>query len=97
MKELNEQQKTHEAALRMIKQRLLNNNTVKSTDKDNKEPQMRGSYRSLRSNPYLNNLPTIYANNDNNAEPLIPNIRSSTYDSTFSAEEIRYLLMIIFV
>ena len=89
LKELKDQQRTHEAALRMIKQRLSTNNSNKK-DTNNKELQMRGSYRSLRTNPYLNNLPTIYANNDANVgEPLIPNIRSSTYDSTFSAEEIR--------
>ncbi len=84
LKELKDQQKIHEAGLRMIKQRLSN-----STDIKNKEPQMRGSYRSLRSNPYLNNLPTIYANNDSHVEALIPNIRNSTYDSAFSAQEIR--------
>ena len=75
--ELKDQQRINEAALKMLRQRLVNEAPYVS---------------SRAANPYANNnpLPPIYGSSSNNLD-FIPGLNANAYDSTLSPEEIRIM------
>lgn len=89
LKDLKEKQKINESALLMLKQRLTNSKNTTTTDnmnrnlstKDQVNP-LRGSYRSLKVNPY-----NPYLNDINDIDDDFSQL--GTNGSSFSADEIR--------
>lgn len=88
LSELREQQRVNEAALNMLKQRLIadDNNAMPSSYVPTSTTT---ATNSRYNNPYSNALSTL--------PPIYSNPISSVYDSSLSPEEIRFVVIFKYV
>ena len=97
LSELKDQQRINEAALNMLKQRLVEESPpVYSTShiRYNNPAALRSQNPySSNGNNIVSTLPPIYSNNNSNANDYgVPGILGSVYDTALSPEEIRLIL-----
>jgi hypothetical protein len=84
LSELREQQRVNEAALNMLKQRLIADNAMNPSSSSSSYVPMSTTANNTRyTNPYSNALSTL--------PPIYSNPISSVYDSSLSPEEIRFV------
>jgi hypothetical protein len=83
LSELREQQRVNEAALNMLKQRLIADNAMNPSSSYVPMSNTANRY----NNPYSNALSTL--------PPIYSNPISSVYDSSLSPEEIRFVFFFV--